>query len=193
MRIDFIELRNFRRLTNVRIDFADRTTLFVGANNSGKTSAIQALKCFLLKRGGFELNDIPLQHWQKIDEIGTAYVNGETKDYSNEWRNILPSLDMWFTVELNELYRVIHLIPSLEWTPKNKIGVRLQLEPEIGVDDNVRQKLREIFVIEKCNALDRLKKCKSTDVKDSSDADIECDGFSLWPSSLTNFLKRNLN
>nr|WP_321257936.1 AAA family ATPase [uncultured Pseudodesulfovibrio sp.] len=182
MRIDFIELKNFRRLTSARIDFAQKTTLFVGANNSGKTSAIQALKRFLYKRGGFELNDIPLQYWQAIDEIGEAYVKDEDRAYVKEWRNVLPSLDVWLSVKKKEIYRVIHLVPSLDWTPKDKIGVRLQLEPKTKDEDKIKHNLQEDFVIEKKNASDRLKDCKD-----------KPDGFSLWPSSLTNFLERYLN
>jgi len=193
MRIDFIELQNFRRLTSVRIDFAEKTTLFVGANNSGKTSAIQALKCFLLKRGTFALNDIPLQYWQKIDELGEAYVEGEDRDYIEEWRDILPSLDVWLSVEKKELYRVIHLIPSLEWTPEDKIGVRLQLEPKTKEGDKVKNNLQEDFVAAKITASDRLKKCRAQTDNDAKNADIACDKFSLWPKDLTSFLERNLN
>jgi predicted ATP-dependent endonuclease of OLD family len=47
MRIDFVEVRNFRRLDKIRIDFSEKTTLLVGANNSGKTAAITALRYFL--------------------------------------------------------------------------------------------------------------------------------------------------
>jgi predicted ATP-dependent endonuclease of OLD family len=51
MRISFVEIANFRKLLSVRIDFAPETTLLVGANNSGKTSAMIALRQILLQRG----------------------------------------------------------------------------------------------------------------------------------------------
>ena len=35
MRIDCIEIRNFRRLIATRIDISKNTTVLVGANNSG--------------------------------------------------------------------------------------------------------------------------------------------------------------
>ncbi|NVJ00355.1 AAA family ATPase [Myxococcus sp. AM009] len=41
MHIQHVEIWNFRKLQAVWIDFADETTVFVGANNSGKTSAFQ--------------------------------------------------------------------------------------------------------------------------------------------------------
>jgi predicted ATP-dependent endonuclease of OLD family len=50
MLISHLEIANFRKLLSVRIDLAERTTLFVGANNSGKTSAMLAMRRFLLSR-----------------------------------------------------------------------------------------------------------------------------------------------
>ena len=43
MNISFINIKNFRKLTDVKIDFSDDTTLLVGANNSSKTSAMDSL------------------------------------------------------------------------------------------------------------------------------------------------------
>lgn len=42
MKISFINIKGFRRLNDVQIDFSAEKTLFVGANNSGKTSAMDA-------------------------------------------------------------------------------------------------------------------------------------------------------
>jgi predicted ATP-dependent endonuclease of OLD family len=37
MKIEAIEIGNFRKLQNVRVGISDKETVFVGANNSGKT------------------------------------------------------------------------------------------------------------------------------------------------------------
>ena len=42
MNIASVHIRNFRKLKNCRIDFGEKETVFIGANNSGKTSAISA-------------------------------------------------------------------------------------------------------------------------------------------------------
>ena len=47
MHIEFVEIANFRKLLSARVDLSPQTTLFVGANNSGKTSAMLALRRFL--------------------------------------------------------------------------------------------------------------------------------------------------
>lgn len=44
MKILTINIQNFRKLLQCRIDFSEKTTIFVGANNSGKTSAMDALE-----------------------------------------------------------------------------------------------------------------------------------------------------
>lgn len=41
-----ISIRNFRRLKDVEIDFDEKETVFVGPNNSGKTSATAAIRSF---------------------------------------------------------------------------------------------------------------------------------------------------
>ncbi|MCT8355886.1 AAA family ATPase [Xanthomonas citri] len=47
MRIEFVEIGNFRKLLSTRVGLSSEKTVFVGANNSGKTSAITALRYFL--------------------------------------------------------------------------------------------------------------------------------------------------
>lgn len=63
MKIKFVEIQNFRKLKSVRIDFADETTLLVGANNSGKTAAMVALSYFLIDQKDFSVNDFTLSCW----------------------------------------------------------------------------------------------------------------------------------
>ena len=47
MHIAFIDIQNFRKLRSVRIELTNKQTIFVGANNSGKTTAMHALEKFL--------------------------------------------------------------------------------------------------------------------------------------------------
>ncbi|MGN5642877.1 ATP-binding protein, partial [Burkholderia multivorans] len=58
MHIEFVEIANFRKLLSTRVGLSSERTVFVGANNSGKTSAITALRYFLVdrERSSFCLN-----------------------------------------------------------------------------------------------------------------------------------------
>ncbi|WP_166425854.1 AAA family ATPase [Paraglaciecola sp. 20A4] len=46
MKITLVGIQNFRKLQKVKIDFSGQQTVLVGANNSGKTSAMDALIFF---------------------------------------------------------------------------------------------------------------------------------------------------
>ena len=50
MNVAFVEIQNFRKLKSCRVEIALRETILVGANNSGKTSAIDSMILFLKKR-----------------------------------------------------------------------------------------------------------------------------------------------
>ena len=53
MKIAKIDIQNFRRLKSCRIDFSEKETVFVGANNSGKTTAMDALILFFKNKTFF--------------------------------------------------------------------------------------------------------------------------------------------
>lgn len=130
MRIEAVEIRNFRKLASVRLDFAQQTTLLVGANNSGKTSALMALRSFL-KEGisAFTKNDLTLSRWQEVNEVGVKWALEPAVTPAGTWPRLLPSLDVWLHVEDDEVHRVSTLIPTLDWTG-GLVGVRFALQPK---------------------------------------------------------------
>ena len=134
MKIESVHIRNFRKLKNCHIDFADNTTVFVGANNSGKTSAISAIVWFLKNTDRFTLKEFTATNWASINEIGDKWLKYDSVDEallsSHKWDNIVPSMDVWINVEDGEQYRVNHLIPSLSSWDGKKVGVRGQYEPK---------------------------------------------------------------
>ena len=58
MKISSIFIQNFKELYQCKIGFSKDTALFVGANNSGKTSAMDALCKFysFCQRNGIEID-----------------------------------------------------------------------------------------------------------------------------------------
>ena len=89
MHIKFVEIQNFRKLKSIRIEFAEKTTLFVGANNSGKTSAMEILIRFLVNKN-FSTNDFTLSNWVQINEIGSDWEKQSTQPGSQ-----MPALEKW--------------------------------------------------------------------------------------------------
>lgn len=130
MKIMTINIQNFRKLLQCRIDFSEKTTLFVGANNSGKTSAMDALGKFLSDRK-FTFNDITISKRIVINAIGNAWEKekcDEPKDLT-EWDSIIPKMDIWLDVPRNEIHYVADIIPTLKWRG-GKLGVRLAFLPK---------------------------------------------------------------
>ncbi len=134
MKIQSIHIRNFRKLKNSQIDFGEKETVFVGANNSGKTSAISAIVWFLKSNEKFTLKEFTASNWALIDELGDKWLAKDPVDDtlldSHQWDDIVPSLDIWIDVADGEQYKVNHLIPSLSTWDGKKVGVRGQYVPK---------------------------------------------------------------
>lgn len=134
MKIQSVHIRNYRKLKNCHIDFDKKETVFVGANNSGKTSAISAIVWFLKNTEKFTLKEFTATNWALINEIGDKWLERDSVDEallsSHQWDNIVPSMDIWINVEDGEQYRVNHLIPSLSTWDGKKVGVRGQYAPK---------------------------------------------------------------
>ncbi|CUX72122.1 DNA replication and repair protein RecF [Clostridium sp. C105KSO15] len=130
MEIAFVEVQNFRKLQSCRIDFGKKSTVFVGANNSGKTSAMTALRKFLKKRQ-LMLDDFTISNLASVKKIGKKILdlNNESNITLEDWNPLLPSLDVWLNVEANELRYVAQIIPTLDWR-EGLIGIRLIYEPK---------------------------------------------------------------
>lgn len=121
-------------MKNCHIDFGEKETVLVGANNSGKTSAISAIVGFLKNTDRFTLKEFTATNWALINEIGEKWLENDSVDEallsSHQWDTIVPSMDVWINVEDGEQYRVNHLIPSLSTWDGKKVGVRGQYGPK---------------------------------------------------------------
>lgn len=134
MKIQSVHIRNFRKLKNCHIDFGEKETVFIGANNSGKTSAISAIVWFLKNNEKFTLKEFTATNWSLIDKLGEQWLAKDTVDdtllNSHQWDVIVPSIDIWIDVADGEQYRVNHLIPSLSTWDGKVVGVRCQYVPK---------------------------------------------------------------
>lgn len=124
MHLHSYRLRNYRRLKDAHIELAEEISIFVGSNNSGKTSATQAIHAFI--SGGkdrFNLYDFSSSCWSVFDEAGNTDLDAQIPDGFS-----LPSIDidLWFEVSAPDLYLVIPLLPSTAWQG-TKVGIRVSL------------------------------------------------------------------
>ena len=112
----------------------DQETILVGANNSGKTSAISAIVWFLRNTEKFTLKEFTATNWVLINKIGEKWLENDPVDEAllspHKWEDIVPSMDIWINVEDGEQYRVNHLIPSISTWDGKRVGVRGQYVPK---------------------------------------------------------------
>ena len=180
MRIAFVEIQNFRKLKSIRVDFSKDKTLFVGANNSGKTTAMVALRRFLTDQKRFDVNDFTVSSWKKINKIGQAWEKPDTTPLDlSAWDSVLPAMDVWLEVGLDEIHYVQHLLPTLDWSG-GLLGVRLRLEPK------ELEALHKEYVVVRQQAIDTISAAKKN--KEGTDYKVP-----LWPSSMKDFLERGFN
>lgn len=115
MRILEINIQNFRKLLQCHIEFSEKTTLFVGANNSGKTSAMDALGKFLADRN-FTFNDITISERSAINVIGERWIQKDCEEPTTitEWESLMPKMDIWLNVASNEMHYVASVQKEIE-------------------------------------------------------------------------------
>ncbi|WP_105169792.1 ATP-dependent nuclease [Pseudoalteromonas sp. T1lg23B] len=189
MEIKRFDIRNFRKLENVQVELSSGQTVFVGANNSGKTSAMDALIYFLdrdkysgasrsgLGKSGRRLNvtDFTVSNWLKLNSIGEMWVDGNLSEAESldEWVSLCPSVDVWLDASIADVVAVSHLIPTLDWNGE-PLGVKLAFVPKNT--ESLRDKYIESFN----------KASTAIEGEDSQE-------FKLWPRSLKDFLSKELN
>jgi predicted ATP-dependent endonuclease of OLD family len=188
MRIEFVEIANFRKLISTRIGLSTDKTVFVGANNSGKTSAITALRYFLVdrERTSFCFNDFTLSHWPGIDTMGAAWEVAHVAQQplpEPEWDAFLPFLDVWMHVEENEVHYVQGILPTLDWAG-GRLGVRVRYEPKD------REQLQKDYLTARANARDL--QTAGAALAEARGQDATLFQVAIWPQTLVEFLQRRV-
>ncbi|CAN7772898.1 AAA family ATPase [Variovorax sp. LjRoot175] len=189
MHIQYVEVGNFRKLQAARIDFSEKTTVFVGANNSGKTSAMVALRRFLVDRANFSINDLTLTHWAKLDAAAVTWgmPADETEKEAFDWGAVLPHVDVWLNVPMNQLHYVQKILPTLDWDGSH-IGVRLRYEPKD------MEALKREYLAARAAAATVMNAAQPGGEAPAEEAvaATDTDAFVLWPRSMMDFLSRRL-
>lgn len=169
MKLVAYRIRNYRRLRDVVIELDDKISIFVGANNSGKTSAAQGL-CSMLegRKSKLKLFDFNAALWADIDKIGEFPVGEDGAPAE------LPAitLDLWFRVGENDLVAAMPLLPSTDWDGKC-VGLRVSFEPDSPYE--LVGRFRDLR--DKANAA-------AADAADGT--------YKPWPESLTKYLTKEL-
>lgn len=176
MKIEFIHIHNFRKLKSCRIDLTNKETIFVGANNSGKTSAMDAMITFF-KSKELTTKDFTLSNWNEINRLCEEWEK-ETDPIKRDrtiqkWEALLPALDIWLSAEAAELHNVMHLIPTINWKG-GALGVRLRFQPK-DLDN---------LCAEYCSERTNSKTLSGADKKATSK-------YKFWPKDMWEYLDKD--
>lgn len=201
MHISSIQIKNFKKLKDVTIQLNQDKSVFVGANNSGKTSAFEAISKFLNKskdegKTRFNVYDFTIYNWSNInDKLDELLEKKLSEDDShnylekyNDKRKVLeklfPSMKLVISLEEGELHRVIDLIPRLD-SDINQVAVYQRYEPANY------EKLLEDYK----NAREEAGKKKESLLREYSDKqeNVEEVQKSIWPKNFRDFLERGGN
>jgi predicted ATP-dependent endonuclease of OLD family len=162
-------LRNYRRFKNAKIELGKDISIFVGSNNSGKTSATHAVHAFVSSsKDRLNLYDFSACCWAEFDATGDIDLDaGDPAEIK------LPNIDidLWLDVQASDLYLVLSLLPSTSWEG-TKVGIRVSLTAKSSFD-----------VVRNYQAA----KAKSAELTKDLPASYE-----PWPRSLTDYLQKEL-
>lgn len=146
IKLRFVELSNFRRLGKVQLNIDEKTTILVGANNSGKTSILAALRHFLADGSPFSAFDISISKWSKLRALGKVWEEltedpltvTEPEEKWKEQLQILletmPVLDLWFDADVGMYHYVAPFLSKFSWKG-GAVGIRLRLEPVTNIEE----------------------------------------------------------
>ena len=184
MQLHSCHIRNLRRLRDVHIDLAGTTTTFVGANNSGKTTAAQAFVLFLdgPARGKFSIYDFNNGAWNAFNQAAVAEPGA----------TLFPaiSLDLWFEVDDQSLHRVYELLPDLDWSG-SKVGIRISYEARDPL------LLHANYRMSAADAAENLAQSQPTGTSEPKAADAaaepDANRYRPWPRDMLDYLDRRLN
>lgn len=171
MHLHSYRLRNYRRLRDAHIELAPDISIFVGSNNSGKTSATQAIMMFLSgSKDRFTLFDFSSHTWKLLNALEAADPAGD--DFAE-----IPSisLDLWFEVNATALYLVMPILPSTAWEG-SMVGMRVELAARSPSEMLKRFRERKTAATEKAAALPN-----------------GAGDYKPWPKSLTDYLEKELH
>lgn len=173
MKITSFSLKNYRRLADVTLVLDAKTTVLVGANNSGKTSCIGALHTFLKSPDNLKIRDISKRNWKDIQALGRQVENEfpkseDIQELSDNLTALLPSLDITIDANASEAYKVRDILPDLEWRG-GALYVRIAYEA-IDISILLREFVNARSVVSGHNGV-----------------------VSLWPKDLCDFLEKGRN
>jgi putative ATP-dependent endonuclease of OLD family len=136
MKIQYISIKNFRLLEDIRLNIEDDITLIVGKNNTGKTSLFEVINMFFSEKNSFSFHDFSQTTYTQFEKSFKIYetsVNAINEEIKNQLENDLissmPTIQIEIQIEYDKvkddsLINLSEFISDLDDT-KNTASIRL--------------------------------------------------------------------
>ena len=102
MYISQMQIENYRLLKNVTIDFDRALTLFVGKNNTGKTSIMNIIELLLSDKKNLPFEDYPLDCRKTLYEAVKAYWESADENPFVIYKNTVPVVSITIKIDYSE-------------------------------------------------------------------------------------------
>ena len=102
MYISQMQIENYRLLKNVTIDFDRALTLFVGKNNTGKTSIMNIIELLLSDKKNLPFEDYPLDCRKTLYEAVKAYWESADENPFVAYKNTVPVVSITIKIDYSE-------------------------------------------------------------------------------------------
>lgn len=144
MKITSVEIKNFRLLSSNAIDLADKVTLIVGRNNSGKTSVVEIFNKFLSQgKGLFKFDDFSIGCHKGFDEAQKLYKKHLKLKKNGTDDEALRASEKSYKEKLPK----IQLIINIEYTASDDLAALSNFIMDLDPKRNDAQILCEYSVI----------------------------------------------
>jgi putative ATP-dependent endonuclease of OLD family len=124
MKLSRYYIRNFRRLEDVAITLEDDDTIFVGPNNSAKTSATSAFRLFVAQSSDLKIHDFSSFLMSNFDACEFAANDVPEAGFPTM------ELDLWFEIDPTTEYGRVSSILSSVGILNREIGLRIRLSAD---------------------------------------------------------------
>lgn len=102
MYLSQMQIKNYRLLKNVTIDFDRTLTLFVGKNNTGKTSILNIIEFLVSDKKNLSFEDYPLDCRKTLYEAVKAYWESTDENPLVAYKNAVPVVSITLKIDYTE-------------------------------------------------------------------------------------------
>ncbi|WP_158290536.1 AAA family ATPase [Halobacillus salinus] len=191
MKVNSIEINNFKRFGNSRLQFheSEKVELLIGSNNSGKTTLLNAMGKFLSPYREIHLYDFQINKWDEMHHLVEELISKNDEnvhDKKKELYNIFPGFKAIIEYKQSEIHLVKNFLSTLEHQ-NNKVAFYIRFEP-----NNIEELLSE-YKEYQLKIEETVQSWKDLNEEESDTGVVEEVAGHYWKRTIRDFLELDNN